>query len=151
MSELSNLRPADGAVRSRKRVGRGESSGWGKTSGVGHKGAKARQGGGKPKRGFEGGQMPLARRLPKRGFVPRTRTEYAVINLGRLNEVFEAGATVDLETLRARGMVKKNRDLLKVLADGEFNTSLVIRAHKFSRSAVSKITAAGGSVELIER
>ena len=95
--------------------------------------------------------MPLARRLPKRGFVPRTRTLYAVINLGRLNEAFEAGSTVDLEALRARGMVKKNRDLLKVLADGEFNTSLVIRAHKFSRSAVSKITAAGGSVELIER
>ena len=151
MSELSNLQPPEGAVRSRKRIGRGESSGWGKTSGVGHKGAKARQGGGKPKRGFEGGQMPLARRLPKRGFVPRTRTLYAVINLGRLNEAFEAGSTVDLEALRARGMVKKNRDLLKVLADGEFNTSLVIRAHKFSRSAVSKITAAGGSVELIER
>lgn len=151
MSELSNLQPPEGATRARRRVGRGESSGWGKTSGVGHKGAKARQGGGKPKRGFEGGQMPLARRLPKRGFVPRTRTHYAVINLGRLNEVFEAGATVDLEALRSRGMVKKNRDLLKVLADGEFNTSLVIRAHKFSRSAVSKITAAGGSVELIER
>lgn len=151
MSELSNLQPPDGATRDRKRIGRGESSGWGKTSGVGHKGSKARQGGGKPKRGFEGGQMPLARRLPKRGFIPRTRVEYAVINLGRLSEAFEAGATVDLEALRARGMVKKNRELLKVLADGEFNTSLVIRAHKFSRSAVSKITAAGGSVELIER
>lgn len=151
MSELSNLQPAPGAVRKRKRIGRGESSGWGKTAGVGHKGAKARQGGGKPKRGFEGGQMPLARRLPKRGFVPRTRTHYAVINLGRLNDAFEAGTTIDIDVLRSRGMIKKNRDLLKILADGEISTSLVIRAHKFSRAAVSKITAAGGSVELIER
>lgn len=151
MSELSNLRPPDGAVRKRKRVGRGESSGWGKTSGVGHKGAKARQGGGKPKRGFEGGQMPLARRLPKRGFVPRTRTVYATINLGSLGDVFDEGATIDLDALRSRGMVKKNRDLLKILADGEISKGLVIRAHKFSRAAVEKITAAGGSIELIER
>ena len=86
MSELSNLTPAPGAVRKKKRLGRGESSGWGKTAGAGHKGQKARRGGGKPAPGFEGGQMPLARRLPKRGFVPRNRTEYAVINVASFED-----------------------------------------------------------------
>lgn len=151
INELSNLRPPKGAVHRRKRVGRGESSGLGKTSGVGHKGAKARQGKGKPRRGFEGGQMPLARRLPKRGFTSRNRVEYAIVNLGRLNEAFEPGDVIDLALLRSRGLVKKNHDILKVLAEGEFTTSLVIRAHRFSQSAVEKITAAGGTVELIER
>lgn len=149
MSELSSLKPPAGAVRKKKRKGRGESSGWGKTAGLGHKGAKARQGNGKPARGFEGGQMPLARRLPKRGFRSRNRVEYAIVNVGQLAE-FEAGSVVDLETLRANGMVKKNRDLLKVLADGELSVNLTIRAHKFSKAAVEKVTNAGGSIELVE-
>ena len=149
MSELSNLQPAPGAVRKKKRKGRGESSGLGKTAGKGHKGAKARQGGGKPARGFEGGQMPLARRLPKRGFYSRNRIEYVVVNLGALS-AFEAGDTVDLETLRAKGLVKKKGDRLKVLADGELGIGLTIRAHKFSKAAVEKVTALGGSIDLIE-
>lgn len=149
MSELSNLQPAPGAVRKKKRIGRGESSGWGKTAGKGHKGQLARAGKGKPRLGFEGGQMPLARRLPKRGFTPRNRIEYAVINLGQLGD-FEAGTVVDIDALRARGMVKKGLDLLKVLAYGECETALTIRAHKFSKAAIDKITAAGGQVELVE-
>lgn len=149
MSELSNLTPAPGAIRRKKRIGRGESSGWGKTSGKGHKGQKARRGGGKPRLGFEGGQMPLARRLPKRGFTPRNRVEYAVVNLSQLSD-FEAGSVIDIDALRARGMIKKGRDLLKVLADGDIGQALTIRAHKFSKAAVEKITAAGGQVELVE-
>lgn len=149
MSELSNLQPAPGAVRKKKRIGRGESSGWGKTAGKGHKGQLARRGKGKPRLGFEGGQMPLARRLPKRGFTPRNRIEYAVINLGQLGE-FEANAVIDLDALRARGMVKKGLNLLKVLAHGECEAALTIRAHKFSKAAIDKITAAGGQVELVE-
>jgi len=150
MNELSNLTPSPGSVRERKRVGRGESSGWGKTSGAGTKGQSSRQGDGKPKRGFEGGQMRLAMRIPKRGFKPMSRVEYALINLGDLSDAFGPGAVVDLDALRSRGMVKKGPSLLKVLADGEFSTQLTVRAHKFSRSAVEKITSAGGSVELIE-
>lgn len=150
MSELSNLKPAPGAVRRKKRIGRGESSGWGKTAGKGHKGQKARRGTGKPRPGFEGGQMPLARRLPKRGFTPRNRVEYAIVNLSQLKG-FEPGAVVDLDGLRARGMVKKGLELLKVLANGDLEHGLTIRAHRFSKAAVEKITAAGGQVELIER
>lgn len=150
MSELSNLQPPVGAVRERKRVGRGESSGWGKTSGAGTKGQSSRQGDGKPGRGFEGGQMRLAMRIPKRGFKPLERTEFALINVGDLGDAFGPGEVVDLEALRGKGMVKKGRNLLKVLADGVMTTRLTVRAHKFSRSAVEKITAAGGSVELIE-
>lgn len=149
MSELSNLKPAPGSVRKKKRLGRGESSGWGKTAGVGHKGSKARAGGGKPAPGFEGGQMPLARRLPKRGFKVRNRTVYAIINLAQFDG-FDAGAVIDLESLRARGLVKKGLDQLKVLAQGELNHGVTVRAHKFSKAAIEKITAAGGSVELIE-
>lgn len=149
MSELSNLKPPAGAVQKRKRKGRGESSGMGKTAGKGHKGAKARQGTGKPARGFEGGQMPLARRLPKRGFFSRNRVEYVVVNLGALS-AFEAGDVVDLDALRGRGLVKKSGDRLKVLADGEIAVGLTVRAHKFSGAAVEKLTAAGGSVDLIE-
>lgn len=149
MSELSRLSPPPGAVQKKKRKGRGESSGWGKTAGKGHKGSKARQGGGKPARGFEGGQMPLARRLPKRGFKSLNRIEYVVINLGEL-ESFEAGAVVDLNELRSRGLVKKRGDRLKVLADGELGAGVTIRAHRFSQAAVEKVTAAGGSIELIE-
>jgi large subunit ribosomal protein L15 len=150
MSELSNLKPAPGAVRKKKRIGRGESSGWGKTSGAGHKGQKARRGNSKPAPGFEGGQMPLARRLPKRGFVSRNRIEYAIINLGRLEGV-ETTETIDLEMLQSNGMVKKGHDRLKVLAQGDLSKAFMIRAHKFSAAAIEKITAAGGSIELIER
>ncbi len=149
MSELSNLHPSVGAVHKKKRVGRGESSGWGKTSGVGGKGQTARQGKGKPGIGFEGGQMPLHRRLPKRGFFSRNRIEYAIVNVGEFSE-FAAGTVVDLDYLRSRGMVKKGLDFLKVLAEGELSTKLVVRAHKFSEAAVKKITEAGGQVELVE-
>ena len=150
MSELSNLKPAAGAVRKKKRVGRGESSGWGKTSGKGHKGQKARRGNSKPAPGFEGGQMPLHRRLPKRGFVSRNRVEYAIVNLSRLESAFEADAAIDLETLQGMGLAKKGRDRLKVLGQGDLTKSLKIRAHKFSQSAVDKIAAAGGTVEIVE-
>jgi len=149
MSELSNLKPAPGAVRKKKRLGRGESSGWGKTAGAGHKGQKARRGGGKPAPGFEGGQMPLARRLPKRGFVSRNRTEYAIINLGSF-EGLDADTTIDLELLQGKGMVKKGRGRLKVLAQGDVGGAYTVRAHKFSQAAIEKITAAGGTVEKIE-
>ncbi len=148
MNELSNLRPPKGANHKKKRVGRGESSGWGKTSGTGHGGQKSRSGNSKPRRGFEGGQMPLARRLPKRGFYSRNRVEYAIVNIGQL-QLFEAGAVVDMDSLRARGLLKKGRDLLKILGDGEISSGVTVRAHKFSKSAVEKITAAGGTVELI--
>jgi large subunit ribosomal protein L15 len=117
----------------------------GKTSGVGHKGQKARQGKGKPKRGFEGGQMPLARRLPKRGFISRNRVVYAIINVGQLNEI-EANSEVDIHFLRARGMIKKGPNLLKVLGDGELTTPLKVSAHKFSKKATDLITAAGGEI-----
>ena len=146
MSELSNLRPQEGSVRKKKRVGRGESSGLGKTAGVGHKGQKARQGMGKPKRGFEGGQMPLYRRLPKRGFVSRNRTEYAIINVGQLAEI-DANTEVDINYLRERGMIKKGPSLLKVLGDGELSAPLVVYADKFSAKAAELITQAGGQAK----
>jgi large subunit ribosomal protein L15 len=146
MSELSNLRPQEGSVRKKKRVGRGESSGLGKTSGVGHKGQNARQGMGKPRRGFEGGQMPLYRRLPKRGFISRNRVEYAIINVGQLAEI-DANTEVDINFLRERGMIKKGPSLLKVLGDGELNTPLVVYADKFSAKAVELIAQAGGQAK----
>ncbi len=145
--DLSNLQPAPGSTKNRKRIGRGPGSGTGKTSGKGHKGQNARSGGG-VKPGFEGGQMPLQRRLPKRGFTPLTRKEYALVNLGDL-EVFEAGSTVDLAAYASAGLVGRLKDGVKVLADGELTKSLTIQAHKFSKSAVAKIEAAGGKVEVI--
>lgn len=149
MSELSNLRAPAGSSKKKKRLGRGESSGWGKTSGAGHKGQKARRGGGKPAPGFEGGQMPLARRLPKRGFKSRNRVVYAIVNVGQL-AAFDAGTVIDAEMLRKHGLIKKGRDLLKVLAEGELAAGITVRANKFSKSAADKIAAAGGSIELIE-
>ena len=143
MSELSQLRPQEGSIRKKKRVGRGESSGLGKTAGVGHKGQKARQGKGKPKRGFEGGQMPLARRLPKRGFVSRNRQEYAIVNIGALAQI-APNTVVTLEYLRERGMVKKGLNRLKVLGDGEISIALTVYADKFSASAAEAIRNAGG-------
>ena len=149
MNELSNLTHAPGAVKKKKRVGRGESSGWGKTAGAGHKGQKARSGNSKPARGFEGGQMPLHRRLPKRGFRSRNRVEYAIVNLEQLAG-FDADTVIDLVLLQERGIAKKGRSLLKILANGELATAVTVKAHKFSASAAAKIAAAGGTAELIE-
>lgn len=145
---LDDLRPAPGAKHARKRVGRGTGSGLGTTAGRGHKGQKSRSGGG-VRPGFEGGQTPLYRRLPqRRGFRPITRKEYAVVNLEDL-ERFEAGAEVTPDLLAEAGLVKKMRDGIKVLGDGEVSKSLTIRAHKFSKSAEEKLKAAGCTVEVI--
>ena len=145
---LQNLKPARGSVRSRKRVGRGPGSGLGKTSGRGEKGQKSRSGF-SHREGFEGGQMPLHRRVPKRGFTNRFRKEYAEINLERL-EVFEAGTIVTPELLQERGMIKGVRDGLKVLAKGAFSKPLTVRAHRFSAKAQERIAGAGGKAEVIE-
>lgn len=145
--DLSNLKPAIGSTKNRKRIGRGQGSGTGKTSGKGHKGQNARSGGG-VKPGFEGGQMPLQRRLPKRGFTPLTRKEYALVNLRDLAQ-FEPGSVVDIEALSRTGLVSQVKDGVKILGDGELSLALTIKAHKFSKSAVAKIEAAGGKVEVV--
>ena len=146
---LSNLRPAKGSVRERKRVGRGPGSGMGKTSGRGEKGQKSRSGF-SHKDGFEGGQMPLHRRVPKRGFTnARFKKEFAEINLERL-EIFDAGAIITPEVLLKRGMIKNLRDGLKVLAKGTVTKALTVRAHKFSAKAQEQITGAGGKAEVLE-
>ena len=145
---LSKLRPPAGATHSKKRVGRGQGSGNGKTAGRGHKGAKSRSGF-THKRGFEGGQMPLHRRVPKRGFHNPFRVEYAVVNLDMLGEVFEAGSSVTPELLRERGLVRKSRVKVKVLGRGDITKNLTVKAHKFSGSAAEKIAAAGGTAEVI--
>jgi len=145
--ELNSLRPALGATKNRKRIGRGPGSGHGKTATKGHKGQKARSGG-SVKAGFEGGQMPLQRRLPKRGFNPLSRTEYAIVNLKQLN-AFDDGSIVDLQMLLENGIIKKGLDGLKILADGVLERKLTVKAHRFSGAAIEKITAAGGSVEEI--
>jgi large subunit ribosomal protein L15 len=146
---LSNLRPPKGAKHARKRVGRGPGSGHGKTASRGSKGAKSRSGF-RFKRGFEGGQMPLHRRVPKRGFTNIFRVEYAVVNLDTLAEVFEAGSAVTPELLRERGLVRLSRAPIKVLGRGEISKALTIRAHKFSGSAAEKIAKAGGKAETLE-
>lgn len=143
--ELNTLKPALGSTKDRKRIGRGTGSGHGKTATKGHKGQKARSGG-SIKAGFEGGQMPLQRRLPKRGFTPLERVEYAVVNLSQL-DVFEAGAEVDAAALAAKGLVKGTNCLVKILGNGDITKSLKVSATKFSQSAKEKIVAAGGSVE----
>jgi large subunit ribosomal protein L15 len=145
--DLSNLKPAIGSTKNRKRIGRGAGSGTGKTAGKGHKGQKARSGGG-VKAGFEGGQMPMQRRLPKRGFNSLNKKVFALVNLGDL-EQFENGSIVDLETYGKAGLVKKIGDGIKVLAAGDFTKSLTVRAHKFSKSALEKIETAGGKAEVI--
>lgn len=145
--DLSNLKPALGSTKSRKRIGRGAGSGLGKTSGKGHKGQKARSGG-SIKAGFEGGQMPLQRRLPKRGFTSLDKKVYALVNLRDL-ELFEAGSVIDVEALALAGLVNKVIDGVKILGDGELTKALTIKAHKFSKSAQEKIEAAGGKVEVI--
>jgi large subunit ribosomal protein L15 len=145
---LEKLKPAKGSVRQRKRVGRGPGSGLGKTSGRGEKGQKSRSGFSQ-KPGFEGGQMPLHRRLPKRGFTNRFRKEYAEVNIERL-EPFEAGTIVTPEVLLERGIIHNLRDGLKVLAKGALTKALTVRAHRFSAKAEELITAVGGKTERIE-
>lgn len=144
---LEELRPAEGATRKAKRLGRGVGSGSGKTAGKGHKGQKARSGGVKGA-GFEGGQMPLQRRIPKRGFTNIFRKEYAVVNLDDLAKV--AGSDpVTPEMLHAKGVIRNMKDGVKILGMGELKTKLTVRAHKFSKSALEKIQAAGGKAEVI--
>ena len=146
---LHNLKPAKGSVRNRKRVGRGPGSGLGKTAGRGEKGQKSRSGYAR-KPGFEGGQMPLHRRIPKRGFTNSPfRKEFACVNLGRL-EVFEAGTIVTPELLVKQGIVRQLRDGLKVLADGQLTKALTVHAHRFSGKAQERIAALGGKAELIQ-
>jgi len=146
---LHDLKPAPGSVRERKRVGRGPGSGLGKTSGRGEKGQKSRSGFAR-KPGFEGGQMPLHRRVPKRGFHNLFRKEYAEVNLGRL-EVFEAGSIVTPEILQKRGIVRKARDGVKILAKGDLTKALTVRAHKFSAKAQERIAGLGGKAEVLEK
>ncbi len=148
--KLNNIRPnAGGGSVDKKRLGRGIGSGLGKTSGKGHKGQNARSGGG-VRPGFEGGQMPLFRRTPKRGFTNIFAKEYAIVNLSDLN-IFEENTVVTPETLLEEGIVKLNKDKvgIKVLGDGELNVKLTVKAHKFSKSAAEKIEACGGKVEVI--
>lgn len=144
--KIHHLRPAEGAVRPRRRVGRGKAAGQGKTAGRGTKGYGARH---NPKPGFEGGQMPIQRRVPKlKGFTNPNRVEWAVVNVSRLGEAFDKGAEVTPETLRERGMVRK-RGPVKVLGDGQLDKALTVRAHAVSASARTKIEQAGGSVEVL--
>jgi large subunit ribosomal protein L15 len=144
-TNLSNLRPPKGATANKKRVGRGMGSGMGKTSTRGHKGQRSRSGS-RMMRGFEGGQMPLHRRLPKRGFTNIFRVEYQVVNLERLVELGEKNITPEL--LVKSGLAGKN-DLIKILGDGELKSALTVQAHKFSKSAQEKIAKAGGRAEVI--
>lgn len=143
---LHNLRPPKGAKHSKKRVGRGQGSGSGVTAGRGEKGAKSRSGF-KRKRGFEGGQMPLHRRVPKRGFHNLFRREYAVVNLDMLADRFEAGTVVTPELLRERGLVGGAERPIKILGRGGLDKALTVRAHKFSGKAAEKIEAAGGTAD----
>lgn len=148
--KLHDLRPAEGGgVKARKRVGRGIGSGTGKTSGRGHKGQNARSGGG-VRPGFEGGQMPLFRRLPKRGFTNIFKKQYAVVNVNALNQ-FNNGDAIGLDELVEKGIVRRNEavDGLRILGDGDLNVSVSVKAQHFSKSAVEKIEAAGGKVEVI--
>ena len=144
--KLHELKPAIGSTTAPKRLGRGVGSGLGKTSGKGHKGAKARSGGGK-RPGFEGGQMPLTRRLPKRGFTNIYRKEYAAINVSALN-VFEDGTEVTVQTLLDAGLIKKTLDGVKILGGGELEKKLTVSVDKVTESAKQKIEAIGGKVEV---
>jgi large subunit ribosomal protein L15 len=146
---LNSLKPAKGANRKNKRVGRGIGTGHGKTSARGYKGQKSRSGT-SIRPGFEGGQMPLHRRLPKRGFNNIFRKEYAVVNLETLAS-FEEGAKIDPEVLKNKGIVKNPKDGIKILGGGELKHALHVSAHKFSKSAAEKIQKAGGIIEVISR
>lgn len=145
--DLSNLKPAAGSRHHEFRKGRGHGSGNGKTAGKGHKGQKARSGA--PRPGFEGGQMPLYRRIPKRGFTCPSSKEIVGINLAVLNDRFEDGAVVDVEALMNSGIVKNPKDGVKILGNGEITKKLTVKANAFSASAKEKIEAAGGTVEVM--
>lgn len=144
---LGELRAPEGASKNRKRLGRGSGSGHGKTSGRGHKGQRARSGG-RGKTGFEGGQMPLQRRVPKRGFTNIFRKEYAIVNLSDLDR-FDKGSTVDVSSLLEAGLVNKIGAGVKLLADGDITKPLIIRVHKSSQAAREKVEAAGGRIEVV--
>ena len=146
--KLHKLSPAPGSVKERKRIGRGAASGQGKTAGKGHKGQKARSGSG-AHIGFEGGQMPLQRRIPKRGFNNIFAKEIATVNVAAIDKKFEDGATVTIEALVETGLVKKALDGVKVLGQGEITKKLTVQANAFSASAKAKIEAAGGKAEVI--
>ncbi|MDD3170743.1 MAG: 50S ribosomal protein L15 [Bacilli bacterium] len=147
--ELHDLKPVDGARHSKKRIGRGTGSGHGKTSGRGSKGQNSRSGGG-VRPGFEGGQTPLFKRLPKRGFTNMNRKDYAVVNVADLNcDCFEAGSKVTSEILVKAGLISKNAKNIKVLGNGKLEKNLIVCAHKFSKSAEKEIVEAGGKIEVI--
>ena len=146
--KLHELSPAAGSTKARKRIGRGPASGQGKTAGKGHKGQKARAGRGM-RPGFEGGQMPLQRRVPKRGFNNIFRTEMAIVNVAALEANYEAGAVVTIDSLIEKGLVKKVLDGVKVLGYGEITKALTVQANAISESAKQKIEAAGGKIEVI--
>lgn len=146
--KLHELSPAPGSTKERKRIGRGTSSGQGKTAGKGHKGQKARSGSGM-RPGFEGGQMPLQRRLPKRGFVNIFSKEFAAVNVAVLDKNFEDGSVVDANALIKAGIIKKTNDGIKILGNGEISKKLTVQAAAFSESAKQKIETAGGKAEVI--
>ncbi len=146
--KLHELSPAEGSKKAVKRIGRGAGSGQGKTAGKGHKGAKARSGYSRSP-GFEGGQMPLQRRLPKRGFNNIFRKEYAVVNLSSLEERFESGAVIDAESLKASGLIKKELDGIKILGKGSVTKAFTVKGAAVSEAAKAKIEAAGGNVEVL--
>lgn len=148
MIKLSTLKPAPGSRPSVKRLGRGPGSGLGKTSGKGHKGQKSRSGGGKGPY-FEGGQTPLQRRMPKRGFTNIFKKDFVVINLSMLEKRFEAGALITPETMVESGLVKNVRDGIRILGNGEVTKAFTVKAQGFSKTAEEKITAAGGTIEVI--
>lgn len=145
--KLNELQPASGSTKDRKRVGRGPGSGNGKTAGRGHKGQKSRSGS-KSMRGFEGGQMPLQRRLPKIGFTNIFKKRYAIVNVGDLSK-FDAGSVVDVQALLDAGLVKKTYDGVKLLGNGELTSGITVKVDKISKSAAEKIEAAGGKVETV--
>jgi len=147
---LHTLAPNPGSTKTKKRLGRGRGSGTGKTSGKGVKGQKARPGHHGARKAFEGGQMPMARRIPKRGFKNPFRVEAFPINVGLLEQVFDAGATVDLESLRSHGIVPKKVKVVKILANGDLTKKLTVKAHGFSETARQKVEAVGGVAELVE-
>jgi len=148
---LHNLHPNPGATKTKKRLGRGRGSGTGKTSGKGVKGQKARAGHHGARLAFEGGQMPMPRRIPKRGFKNMNRLEVFPVNVATLESLFDAGATVDLEALRGKGLVPKRIEYIKILGEGELTKRFTIRAYAASAMAREKIEKAGGSIELIAR
>ena len=145
---LEDLKPPHGSTHAKKRIGRGHGSGQGTQAGRGHKGAQSRSGY-SFKRGFEGGQMPLHRRVPKRGFHNPFRVEYAVVNLDALSEQFDAGTVVTPELMREKGLVHGKKSQIKVLARGDVSKALTVKAHKFSGKAAEKLAAAGGAAEVL--